>query len=93
MISLDTVPSPNPEVVDRVMEDEAVLVHPVRGKVKVLNEVGATIWSAVDGVASAREIAGRICRHYTVEKDVAEKDTLEFLNALLERDLITVPER
>ena len=92
MISLDSVPIPNPQVVDRLLEGEAVLVHPTRGKVKVLNEVGAAIWSSLDGVASAREIAAQICSRYAVERETAEQDTLAFLESLQERDLIGLKE-
>jgi len=93
MITLNTIPIPNPEVVDRVMEDEAVLVHPARGKVKVLNEVGAVIWTAIDGVRSAREIARAVFDQYAVDIDQAEADTLVFLNTLLEKDLILTADK
>ena len=88
MITLNSIPIPNPEVVDRVMDNEAVLVHPARGKVKVLNEVGAVIWTAIDGSRSAREIAEAVFEQYSVEIGEAEKDTLAFLNTLLAKELI-----
>ncbi len=92
MITLDSIPTPNPQVVGRYLDGEAVLVHPVRGKVKVLNEVGAAIWAALDGVSSAREIAGQVRSRYEVGKDTAEGDTLAFLQSLLDRDLISLRE-
>lgn len=88
-ISLDTIPVPNPNVVGRVVADEAVLVLPERGTVKVLNEVGARIWSLVDGVRSACEIASQIVAEYEVELAAAEEDTLAFLGDLADRDVLT----
>jgi hypothetical protein len=70
---------------DRV---EAVLVLPSRGRINVLNEIGARIWSLADGRRSVREIAAAICEAYDIDQETAEKDTLEFLEGLLERGVI-----
>jgi hypothetical protein len=72
----------------RVVDGEAVLVLPVKGKVKVLNEVGAFIWSKVDGVNTVRAISKSVCAEYDVDQSEAEKDSLAFLTDLEERDVI-----
>jgi hypothetical protein len=87
--SLDTIPIPNPNVVGRVVADEAVLVLPEKGTVKVLNEVGARIWSLVDGVRKASEIAEVIFSEFDVELSTAQKDTLDFLEELASRGVIS----
>ena len=86
---LESYPVPNPNVIGRVVDDEAVLVLPEQGKVKVLNEVGARIWSLVDGKRSVREIAAEICREYQVTPANAEEDTLGFLNDLAQRGVVS----
>lgn len=88
--SLDSIPVPNPNVVGRVVSDEAVLVLPDKGTVKVLNEVGARIWSLVDGIRTAREIAATIFAEYHVELTAAEQDTLAFLGDLAYRGVLTL---
>ncbi len=88
--SLDRIPVPNPNVVGRVVSDEAVLVLPDKGTVKVLNEVGARIWTLVDGARSAREIAAVIFTEYNVELVEAEKDTLTFLDDLADRGVLSL---
>ena len=55
---LDSIPQRSPTVVSRLLDEEAVLVHPVQGKVRVLNPVGARVWELVDG---QRTLAA-ICR-------------------------------
>lgn len=87
--SLDTIPIPNPNVVGRVVADEAVLVLPEKGTVKVLNEVGARIWSLVDGIRSASEISEVIFSEFDVDLSTAQKDTLDFLDELASRDVIS----
>jgi len=68
---------------------EAVVVLPARGKIDILNEVGARIWSMVDGHRSVREIATVICDEYHVSTTQAEADTMAFLEDLSSRGAIT----
>lgn len=88
MSTLDAVPAPAPGVVARVVDDEAVLVLPEKGEVKVLNEVGARIWTLTNGTRSVKEIAAMICKEYEVEQALAEADTLDFLSELENRGAI-----
>jgi len=88
-ISLDIIPVPTPNVVGRIVSDEAVLVLPDKGTVKVLNEVGARIWSLVDGTRNAGEIASLIFAEYNIDLASAQEDTLVFLDDLADRDVIT----
>jgi hypothetical protein len=89
MITLDMIPSPNPAVVSRVIKDEAVLVLPARGQVKVLNEVGARIWSLVDGKRTVGNIIATIEAEYAVCAEVALSDTSFFLGQLANREIIS----
>lgn len=88
MTNLDSIPSRVEGVLGRVVDGEAVLVLPVEGKVKVLNEVGAFIWSKVDGVNSVRDISESICAEYNVDQTEAEEDALFFLIDLEERGVV-----
>ncbi len=90
MIDLDDYPVQAPNVVGRVLENEAVLVLPARGQVKVLNEVGARIWKLADGTRSVRAIAAQICAEYQVEAGQAERDTVQFVADLVSCGVITL---
>ena len=89
IISLDSIPIPNPNVVGRVVADEAVLVLPEKGTVKVLNEVGARIWSLVNGIRRTSEIAEVVFYEFDVDLPTAQQDTLDFLDELASRDVIS----
>jgi hypothetical protein len=89
MINLDTIPIPVPSVASRIMDGEAVLVHPGRGKVKVLNEIGAEIWKRLDGESPIRKIVDDLLLLYSVERIVLEQDVFRFIEGLKERDLIS----
>ena len=55
-----------------------------------LNEIGTMIWGLIDGKRSVSEIAEAICKTYEVEPEIAEKDTLEFVNTLNEAGLLRI---
>jgi hypothetical protein len=92
MISLEKIPIPNPAVVGRIVNNEAVLVIPVKGQVKVLNEVGARIWSLIDGSRTVGEIKTIIETEYAVSAEDALNDTSIFINQLAEREIIIFSE-
>lgn len=76
-------------VVSRLLDGEAVLVHPAQGKVRVLNSVGARIWELADGQRTVGEIARLVAQEYAVELPQAESDALAFCRDLSGRGLLT----
>jgi len=89
MLNLQAIPQKHPEIVGRFLENEAVLVMPLRGKVKVLNELGARIWDLMDGTRTVGEIIDAICQEYDAPIDTITTDTTEFLSQLADRGMIT----
>ena len=87
-IQLDSIPVISRDVVGRIYDQEGVLVNTRKAQIKVINEVGAYIWSIVDGVRSVQEIARAVSTQYDVELDQAEQDTLEFVRDLSQKGLI-----
>ena len=98
LITLDSIPIPVDDVVGRTIESqpdkrlEAVLVLPSRGRINVLNEIGARIWSLADGTRTVKEVAAAVCSDYEIDQATAEKDALEFLEILLDRGVIRLSE-
>ncbi len=91
MLTLDSYLVPKANIVGRVVdENEAVLVLPEKGKIKVLNEVGASIWGMIDGTRNVRDIATLICAKYEVDQAGAEADTLDFVTELVQQDIISL---
>jgi hypothetical protein len=89
-LTLNSYPAPAEHVRGRRLEHEAVVVLPDKGEVKVLNEVGAQIWSLADGTRSVREIIAVVCHAYDVPLAAAEADTLKFLAELQQKGLIII---
>jgi len=87
-VSLESYPRPTAHARGRIIDREAVIVLPDKGEVKVLNEVGAHIWTLADGSRSVREIAAEVADKYDVSLPQAEADTLEFLHELRAKALL-----
>ncbi|OQA43145.1 MAG: Coenzyme PQQ synthesis protein D [Chloroflexi bacterium ADurb.Bin325] len=87
-MQLSDTPRRAHSVVSRLLDGEAVLVHPAQGKVRVLNSVGARIWELVDGQRSIEEIARLIAQEYEVGLSQAEADALAFCLDLSGRGLL-----
>jgi len=86
-ISLQTCPERNVQVIFKAVDGETVLVNPERGKIQVINAVGARVWELIDGQRSAGLIAALLCEEFEVEAQQAEVDVLNFLNLLAEKGL------
>ncbi len=91
-LTLTSTPRPLEEVVEQSAQDELVLVLPRKGKVKVLNPVGAFVWKRMDGNRTLQTIAEMLSQEYEVTPAQAAQDVLDFAASLLERGLITVAE-
>ena len=83
------------DLVTRDVAGETIIV-PIKSNVGdlnsifTLNEIGTMIWELIDGKRSTGEIAEAICKTYEVKPEIAEKDTLEFLNTLQEAGLARI---
>lgn len=88
MVDPHTRPTPHPSVVGRIIDDEAVLVLPEQGEVKVLNEVGARIWQLIDGSRTVEEIADVIYSEYEVDEEQARSDVLAFIVELESKGIV-----
>jgi hypothetical protein len=89
MRPLTTIPHPHPEIISRRMENESVLVMPVKGKIKVLNDVGARVWELVDDSHTIADIIAVIAEEYQTTPEVAAADIDTFLTQLADRGMIT----
>ena len=94
VLDRNQIPIPESTVASRMLNTaqpekmQAVLVLPISGKVKVLNEVGARIWSLVDGKRSIAQIAEQIFLEYDIDKEQALADAMDFLTDLVKSGAI-----
>jgi hypothetical protein len=89
-LTLNSCPVPAEHVRSRRLEHEAVIVLPDKGEVKVLNEVGAQIWTLADGSRTVSDIIAALCGEFEAPPEVVEADTLKFLAELQQKGLMTI---
>jgi len=89
MLPLDSIILKNGRVPWRIIEGEAILVKVDSGEVIHLNEVAAEIWRIIDGKRKISEIVDHIQKDFDVDREQAEKDTLEFIKSLSDINLVT----
>ena len=90
MLDVNQVVAKTPEAVSKIIGQEAVIILPAAGEIKVLNEVGSRLWELVDGQRTIAELAAKICDEYTVTFEQAEEDALDFIQRMVERKLLVL---
>lgn len=78
----------NEEVAWRMVEGEAVLVHPSVSEVKILNAVGSRIWELLEEGISCEAIVETLYREFEVEPEAASRDAEAFLRELEGKGLV-----
>lgn len=93
MNGMEKVYNKNENVVFRQVADEVILV-PVRDKVAdlnciyTLNEVGAFIWSQIDGKKSLSNIIELLGKSFSVDTATAQEEVVVFTGQLESKKLI-----
>ena len=83
-------PKKSEDTASRIIDGEAVIVIPQEGVVTVLNETGAGIWQLLDGRNSVEDIINIISSEFDVSREEAEKDTLDFIEELIGKDMVVL---
>jgi hypothetical protein len=82
------IPQHHPNVIWRVLDDGVVVVSPQQGQVRVLNQVGTTVWGLIDGRRTVADLAAALTEQYNVSLEEAGRDLHAFLGELTERGLL-----
>ena len=78
----------SPSAAFRTVENEAVIITPSEGIIRVLNGVGTLIWQHLDGTRSLSEICDIICGEFDIGPEDAANDLSEFIEDLEKKKLI-----
>lgn len=93
VISLNSIPIRNEDIVFRKIEDEYILV-PLRASsdevdnIFNLNKVGADVWERIDGKKTVKEIIDELVQEYELEPIKIKEDVLVFLDDLAHEKII-----
>ena len=76
-------------VAARVYGNDAVIISPDQGMVRMLNPTATRIWHLADGVRSVDEIAAALTSEFDVDLAQARQAVTRLLTELSEKQLIT----
>ena len=83
-------PIRNPQLAWREIDGEVVIISPEDSQVHELNETAALVWKFADGERTIEEIAASLAAEYEVARDSAQKDVVELIAQLGEKQLLLV---
>ncbi len=70
----------------RIIGDEAVLLSAEDSSVHSLDAVGTRIWELCDGEKTVNEIVDQVVSEFEVDRETAEKDVVEFITELMQKE-------
>jgi hypothetical protein len=73
----------------RLEEDEAFLLEPVSGRIKLLNPTGVEVWQLLDGLRDPAAVARALGQaHPDAEPGAVARDVEQFLDELTAAGLV-----
>jgi Coenzyme PQQ synthesis protein D (PqqD) len=79
-----------PEVLSRVLDGEAILLHLGSGTYFGMNEVATRAWELIVGGTTYASMCKSLVSEFEVAQAEIERDMLEFLTVLQDKQLILV---
>ncbi|NUP07091.1 MAG: PqqD family protein [Polyangiaceae bacterium] len=79
-----------PEVLSRVLDGEAVLLHLGSGTYFGMNEVATRAWEMIVSGTTFASLCSSLEEEFEVESNDLERDMREFVGALIDKRLVTV---
>lgn len=78
-------PRTRPDLAERLIDGEALIVNAERGEIVVLNATGAFLWPLLDGTRDVATLVTLTCDEFDVDPAIARADVEIFLSSLDER--------
>jgi hypothetical protein len=88
MTDLTAVLAHNPECPVRQIGDGLVIMAPQGETTHSLEEIGAFIWSQIDGQKDLSVVLDAVVSAYEVDRDTAQADLLAFVGQMVEAGLL-----
>jgi hypothetical protein len=80
----------SPEVLSRVLDGEAILLHLGSGTYFGMNEVATRAWELIVAGTTYAAMCSSLVAEFEVSQAEIERDMREFLSALQDKHLVTV---
>lgn len=88
MISISDTVQQGSEQVSTEVDGDVVMMSIAQGHYFGLDDIGSHIWKLIEQPVSVENVCETLCDEYAVERATCERDVLDLLNDMLERELI-----
>ena len=89
---IEKTPQQNPDTAWRVVDGEVIIITPSKSKATVLNTIGSRIWELCDGENTSKAIIEKLLDEYNVGRDILTQDVKDFLDQMVEKQLLSYKE-
>lgn len=85
-----TIVTRRPDVLAEAVHDEVVVLDPVTSRYVRLNRTAAALWQALDEPATVATLAEAVAAQFGIGAERALADASAFVQAVAQRDLVTL---
>ena len=90
IIQIDTVITRSNDILQAELDGEVIMIGLEQSNYYGLGSVGSRIWELLEQPPTMGELLARLQEEYSIDQETCEKDTLVFLDDLLDHGLISV---
>lgn len=72
------------------MDQDTVMMHPESGKYFSLNPVATRIWEILETPLTFQKIVETLLNEFNVSEEQCRKETKDFLETLIEKDIVEI---
>jgi len=90
MIEDKTILKRKSEILSSDMDGETVMMSVENSEYYSLSPIGTKIWELVENEISFENLISKLMKEYSVDIDTCKKDTVEFVNELINKGLVEV---
>lgn len=80
----------NPSQLYSTIDNEVVMLSVHKGEYLSLNDIGSHIWQKLESSVSVNELVDHLCEIYDIDEELCLKETMIFLEELMEKEIIQV---
>ncbi|MHA8065793.1 lasso peptide biosynthesis PqqD family chaperone [Aquirufa sp. ROCK2-A2] len=77
-------------IICNVLHDEIVIMDLKNGNYLNLNRIGSSIWNRIENPILVHELINQLLFKFEVEEQECQNQVFEFLNTLLQHDLLDI---
>lgn len=87
-VSLAKVYKKNPGTPWQTLSGETIVIDPTQQFSHEMDNTATFIWNRFDGNHTLEQIVDALCTEYSVARELAEEDVLEFVETLSQKGLV-----